>query len=115
MIDKEALEEEPIGALIRDVANERAFRGIRHSSDLQLIADEADRREREWRKLYASMKQQNDALARVVQRGLRSINDKLGVLEGQMTKGRVEVHLDPPKNPSAVERMRELGERAWYR
>lgn len=121
MIDKDALEEEPIGALIRsDVEDDKPW--LDHSEDLLKIADEADRREREWRRLYASMKQQNDALARVIQEGLQDINRKLGILEGKMTKGRVGVHIDspkvhiePPKESSPLERMRQFGERSWYR
>lgn len=115
MIDQEALEEEPLGALIRDVANDPAQEGTVHGAELRQIADEADRREREWRRLYASIKEQNDALAREVHRGLRSINDKLDVLEESALKRQIKVHIDPPKKPSALERVRELGERAWYR
>lgn len=117
MIDQEALEEEPIGALIREAADNYAHTWQRDQWALHLrqIADEADRREREWRRLYASIKEQNDALAREVHRGLRSINDKLDILEESALKRQIKVHIDPPKKPSALERVRELGERAWYR
>ncbi len=57
MIDQDALEEEPIGALIREVCCEHRDRW---APQLRQIADEADRREREWRNLYGSMKQQRD-------------------------------------------------------
>lgn len=94
VIDKDALEEGPLGDVIRDLANDLALRGIRQSTDLQQIADEADRREREWRRLYASMKKQRDALER------------------RLT-GKQLVHFDPPRRESPVEFMRRMGERAW--
>jgi hypothetical protein len=62
MIDKDALEEEPIGALLRERANAPAQAGTVHGAELLQIADAADRREREWRRLYASMKKQRDAV-----------------------------------------------------
>jgi hypothetical protein len=62
LMDKDALEEEPIDALIREIANDPAPAGTVHGAKLLQIADAADRREREWRRLYASMKKQRDAV-----------------------------------------------------
>lgn len=60
MIDQEALKEGHLGDLIREMERN----GQTGTVDWMKLEDAADRRESEWRNLYASMKQQrNNALA----------------------------------------------------
>lgn len=60
MIEKDALEEGHLGDLIREMNRN----GQVGTVDWMKLEDAADRREREWRKLYDSMRQQrNNALA----------------------------------------------------